>query len=115
MVSKVNVIYISNLSPSIFKQYYTTSYIVKEPNNHNQNQKAFSGSTVVRTCLQCREIDPIQSLGWEHHREKEMATHSSILVWEIPYTGELQCYSPWGHKEQDTTEQLNNKDTFSLL
>ena len=20
----------------------------------------------------------------------------------------LQCCSPWGHKEQDTTEQLNN-------
>ena len=26
----------------------------------------------------------VQSLGWEDLLEKEMATHSSILVWEIP-------------------------------
>ena len=28
----------------------------------------------------------IQSLGWEDPLEKEMATHSSILAWEIPWT-----------------------------
>ena len=27
-------------------------------------------------------------LGWEDHLEKEMATHSSILAWRIPYTEE---------------------------
>ena len=35
----------------------------------------------------------IQSLGWEDPLEKGMATHSSILAWEIPWTekpGELQ-------------------------
>ena len=26
----------------------------------------------------------VQSLGWEDLLEKEMATHSSILAWEIP-------------------------------
>ena len=26
----------------------------------------------------------VQSLGWEDPLEKEMATHSSILAWEIP-------------------------------
>ena len=26
------------------------------------------------------------SLGWEHPLEEEMATHSSILVWRIPWT-----------------------------
>ena len=38
-----------------------------------------------------------------------MATHSNILAWEIPWTekpGRLQ-YSPWGHKESDTTERLS--------
>ena len=30
----------------------------------------------------------IQSLGWEDPLDKEMATHSSILVWEIPWTEE---------------------------
>ena len=34
--------------------------------------------------------------------EKEMATHSSILAWEIPWTEEPTV--PGGHKELDTTE-----------
>ena len=35
----------------------------------------------------------VQSLGWENLLEKEMATHSSILAWKIPWTdkpGRLQ-------------------------
>ena len=30
----------------------------------------------------------VQSLGWGEPLEKEMATHSSILAWEIPWTEE---------------------------
>ena len=30
----------------------------------------------------------VQSLGWEDSPEKEMATHSSILAWRIPWTEE---------------------------
>ena len=30
----------------------------------------------------------VWSLGWEDPLEEEMATHSSILVWEIPQTEE---------------------------
>ena len=30
----------------------------------------------------------VQSLGWENLLEKEMATHSSILAWRIPWTEE---------------------------
>jgi len=30
----------------------------------------------------------VQSLGWEDSLEKEMATHSSILAWEILWTEE---------------------------
>ena len=36
----------------------------------------------------------VQSLGQEEPLEEEMATHSSILAWEIPWTeepGGLQC------------------------
>ena len=29
-----------------------------------------------------------QSLGWENSLEKEMAAHSNILAWEIPWTEE---------------------------
>ena len=31
----------------------------------------------------------VQSLGQEDPLEKGMATHSSILAWRIPWTGEL--------------------------
>ena len=30
----------------------------------------------------------VQSLGWEDLLEKEMATHSSILAWKLPWTEE---------------------------
>ena len=41
----------------------------------------------------------VQSLGREDPLEKEMATHSSILVWEIPWTEDPGGYSPWGRRK----------------
>ena len=35
-----------------------------------------------------------------------MATQSSILAWEIQGQRGLVGYSPWGHKELDTTEKV---------
>ena len=49
----------------------------------------------------------VQSLSWEDPLEEEMATPSSILVWEIPLTEEPGGYSPWGCSESDVTEQLS--------
>ena len=46
----------------------------------------------------------VQSLSQEDPLEKEMATPSSILAWRIPWTEEPGGYSPWDHKESDTTE-----------
>ena len=43
--------------------------------------------------------------------EKEMATHSSVPAWETPWTEEPGGYSPWGHKELDTTE-LHTQHAF---
>ena len=34
--------------------------------------------------LPAMQETPVQSLGWEDPLEKGMATHSSILAWEIP-------------------------------
>ena len=39
-----------------------------------------------------------------HALEKEMATHSSVLTWRIPGTGEPGGSRLWGHTELDTTE-----------
>ena len=39
----------------------------------------------------------VRSLGWEDPLEKEMATHSNILAWEVPWTeGPSGLYSTWG-------------------
>ena len=41
----------------------------------------------------------VHSLGEEDPLEEEMATHSSILAWRIPWTEEPGgLYSPRGHK-----------------
>ena len=44
-----------------------------------------------------RTIQEMQvwTLGQEDPLEKEMATHSSIVAWEITW---IEDYSPWGHK-----------------
>ena len=47
----------------------------------------------------------VQSLGWEYPFEEEMATHSSILAWEIQRS--LVGYIPWGAIEAHTSEQLS--------
>ena len=39
-------------------------------------------------------------LGQEELRKKEMATYSSSLAWEIPWTEETAGYSPQGRKSQ---------------
>ena len=41
--------------------------------------------------------------GWEDPLEEEMATHSSILAWEIPWREEPGGLQFRGCKESDTT------------
>ena len=41
----------------------------------------------VKSLLIMQETQ-VQSLGWEVPLEKKMATHSSIVAWEIPWTEE---------------------------
>ena len=52
----------------------------------------FRASLVAQTVKNLPEIQEtwVQSLGQEDLLEKEMATNSSILAWEIPWTEE-----PW--------------------
>ena len=38
--------------------------------------------------LPAMEETQVQFLGWEDPLEKEMATHSSMLAWRIPWTEE---------------------------
>ena len=41
----------------------------------------------LKRLLAMRET-PVRSLGWEDPLENEMAAHSSILAWKIPWTVE---------------------------
>ena len=47
--------------------------------------------------------------------EKEMATHSSILAKKFHGQRSLVGYSPWGHKELNTTEQITYFNLSSQL
>ena len=49
----------------------------------------------------------VQSLGQEDLLEKEMALHSSILAWKIPWTEEPGSLQSMGSLELDTTERLH--------
>ena len=48
----------------------------------------FPGGSVLKILPATQETQKmrVQFLGWEDPLEKEMATHSSILAWEIPWT-----------------------------
>ena len=45
----------------------------------------------------------LRSLGWEDPLEEEMATQSSILAWEIPWTEEPGGLQSMESQEWDTT------------
>ena len=52
----------------------------------------------------------VQSLGWEDPLEKEMATHSSILAWRIPWTEE-----PGGLQSMGSQSRTRLSDFTSLM
>ena len=51
-------------------------------------QKSTSLVVQIIKNLPAMQETQVQSLGQEDSLEKEMATHSSILAWEIPWTEE---------------------------
>ena len=50
-------------------------------------EKGFPGGSVVKNLPTTQETQ-VQSLGQKEPQEMEMATHSSILAWKIPWTEE---------------------------
>ena len=59
---------------------------------------------IVKNLLEMQET-------WVRSLEKEMATRSSILAWEIPWTEEPGGLQSMGSQESDTTEQLRNDNS----
>ena len=56
----------------------------------------------------------VQSLDQEDLLEEEMATHSSVLAWRIPWTEKPGGPQSVG-TQSDTTEQLTLSTLFSLM
>ena len=56
------------------------------------------GSVVKNPPANAGDIRDVDSIGWKDPLEEGMATHFSILAWEIPWTEELGSNSPWGYK-----------------
>ena len=50
----------------------------------------------------CQAEYGVWPLGWEDPLEKEMATHSSILAWEIPWTKEPDRLQSLGSQKSQT-------------
>ena len=50
----------------------------------------------------------VEALGWEDPLEKEMATHSSILAWRIPWIEKIvRLHTVHRVMESDMSEQLS--------
>ena len=62
------------------------SWSMKVKINKGSNLYSLVAQTVK--CLPTMQETGVQSLGWEDLLEKEMATHSSILAWKIPWMEE---------------------------
>ena len=68
--------------------------------------KLFCGASLVAQLvknLPKMQETQILSLSQKNLLEKGMATHCSILSWEIPWTKDPAGYSPRGRKEPDMT------------
>ena len=57
---------------------------LKESENSVQNKRTSLMAQMVKNLPAMQETQ-VQSLSWEDPLEEEMATHSSILVWKIPW------------------------------
>ena len=53
--------------------------------------------------LSAMQETQVRSLGWEDPLEKEMADHSSILAWRIPWTEEPSRLQSMALQESDKT------------
>ena len=82
------------------------------------SQLGFSGSSMVKNPPTIQEMQ-VQPLGWEDPLEKEMASHSSILAWEILWTegawqaivARVGCY--WAAERQQNVPTGNYDETHS--
>ena len=104
-------------SHSLKKQYRTYIHIWSPLSLYIHTEKYFAlailsiGASLVAQkvkTLPVMQETQVWSLSWEDPLKEGMITYSSILAWESHEQRSLVGYSPWGHKESDTTEWLTH-------
>ena len=90
--------HVHQVSDAIQPSHPLSSFLLLPPTP--PSIRIFSNKSVLRIRW---PKDPMQetrfqSLCQEDPLKKQIATHSSILAWEIPWTEEPGRLSPWGHK-----------------
>ena len=71
--------------------------------SHPSSHGVFTGASLVAQTVKKLPAlweTQVRSLGREYPLEKEMATHSSILAWEIPWIEEPGGLQPMGSQSQ---------------
>ena len=66
----------------------------------------FPGDSAVKNPPAMQETQ-VQSLDWQDPLEEEMATHSSILAWEIPWTEKPGRLQSMGSQSQTRLKRLS--------
>ena len=64
---------------------------------NTKEEMGFPGGSVVKNLPATQEMQ-VQSLGWQDALKEEIATHSSILAWRIPWTEEPGGLQSMGYK-----------------
>ena len=104
------------LSPCLFSLY--AEYIMRNAGLEAQAGIKIAGSNINNPGRSggnksaCKRETRVQSLGWEDPLEKEMATHSSILAWRIPWTEEPGRLQSMGSQRVGHDRATN---TFTFL
>ena len=83
----------------------------------NISSCSFPGDSVIKNLTAMQEMQDIQvsSLGQEDALEKEMATHSSIFAWEIPWAEKPGGLWSMGSQSQTRLKQLSMSTHFFIL
>ena len=66
----------------------------------------FPGDSVVKNPPAMQETQ-VQSLDWQDPLEEEMATHSRILAWKIPWTEKPGRLQSMGSQSQTRLKRLS--------
>ena len=90
-------------SPALAGGFFTTGPPGKPPFDFNSYSSGASHIAQSIKHLPATRETWVQFLGWEDPLEKEMAIHSSILAWRIPWTEEPGRLQFMGSQESDTS------------